>query len=288
MCDTCGCGEPGNGFLITRMNRDGSHEHLPGDGHAEGHSHAHSHSHSHEHGHGHEHEHHQHHGEMPHVHTPDAEKKIELEMDVLSKNNLLAERNRGYFEGKGLLALNWVSSPGSGKTSILERLVEALGKEMNFYLIEGDQQSLLDAERINKTGVPVVQVNTGSGCHLDAAMVQQAVRSLDPSGPGILMIENVGNLVCPALFDLGEHFRVLVASVTEGDDKPLKYPDMFRTSQVCLINKIDLLPYLDTDVKVLKGNALRVNSSLEIFDMSARTGEGMESFYEWLRGKMKK
>jgi len=217
-----------------------------------------------------------------------AEKKIELEMDVLSKNNLLAERNRGYFEGKGLLALNWVSSPGSGKTSILERLVEALGKEMNFYLIEGDQQSLLDAERINKTGVPVVQVNTGSGCHLDAAMVQQAVRSLDPSGPGILMIENVGNLVCPALFDLGEHFRVLVASVTEGDDKPLKYPDMFRTSQVCLINKIDLLPYLDTDVKVLKGNALRVNSSLEIFDMSARTGEGMESFYEWLRGKMKK
>lgn len=222
------------------------------------------------------------------MHTPDAEKKIELEMDVLSKNNLLAERNRGYFEGKGLLALNWVSSPGSGKTSILERLVEALGKEMNFYLIEGDQQSLLDAERINKTGVPVVQVNTGSGCHLDAAMVQQAVRSLDPSGPGILMIENVGNLVCPALFDLGEHFRVLVASVTEGDDKPLKYPDMFRTSQVCLINKTDLLPYLDTDVKVLKGNALRVNSSLEIFDMSARTGEGMESFYEWLRGKMKK
>jgi len=206
-----------------------------------------------------------------------------LEQDVLHKNNLLAERNRGFFEGKNIRAINLVSSPGSGKTTLLERTLTDLKGELPFYIVEGDQQTMNDAERISATGAPVVQVNTGSGCHLDASMVNRALKELDIKDDSILVIENVGNLVCPSMFDLGESTRVVVISVTEGDDKPIKYPDMFRTSDICIINKTDLLPYVDFDVEKAKEYALRVNHHLKFFAVSAKSGQGMDAWYAWLR-----
>ena len=204
--------------------------------------------------------------------------------DILGKNNLMAERNRGYFEARRIRAFNWVSSPGSGKTTLLHQTITRLREKKSFYIIIGDQQSMLDAERIDKTGVPVVQVNTGSGCHLDAGMVHEAVKKLEVGEKAFLMIENVGNLVCPALFDLGEEYRIVTMSVTEGDDKPLKYPDMFRTSDICIINKIDLLPHLESDPGRIREYALRVNPDLRFFELSARTGEGFEEWIGWLEG----
>jgi hydrogenase nickel incorporation protein HypB len=204
--------------------------------------------------------------------------------DILGKNNLMAERNRGYFEARRIRAFNWVSSPGSGKTTLLYQTITRLREKKSFYIIIGDQQSMLDAERIDKTGVPVVQVNTGSGCHLDAGMVHEAVRKLEVGENAFLMIENVGNLVCPALFDLGEEYRIVTVSVTEGDDKPLKYPDMFRTSDICIINKIDLLPHLESDPGRIREYALRVNPDLRFFELSARTGEGFGEWIKWLEG----
>jgi hydrogenase nickel incorporation protein HypB len=177
-----------------------------------------------------------------------------------------------------------VSSPGSGKTSLLEKTIADLKKDLSFYIIEGDQQTMNDAERIQATGTPVVQVNTGSGCHLDASMVNRAFKELDIPDNGMLMIENVGNLVCPSMFDLGESYRVVIISVTEGDDKPLKYPDMFRSSDICIINKTDLLPYVDFDMEKARENALRVNHHLQFFELSAKTGEGMDAWYRWLKG----
>jgi hydrogenase nickel incorporation protein HypB len=208
-----------------------------------------------------------------------------VEIDVLQQNNLLAERNRGWFAGRNILALNLVSSPGSGKTTLLERTINALKQELPVYVIEGDQQTLNDAERIAATGAEVIQVNTGKGCHLDSGMIQRACRELEPAGDSLLMIENVGNLVCPALFDLGEAAKVVIISVTEGDDKPLKYPTMFAAGQLCLINKIDLLPHVQFDLKKCRQAALRVNPNLEFFEVSATTGEGMESWYAWLRDR---
>ncbi len=199
----------------------------------------------------------------------------------MQRNNLIAARNRGYFEAREMLALNLVSSPGSGKTAILERTISLMDRE-RICVIEGDQQTALDGQRIRATGVPVVQVNTGNGCHLDAEMVNRAVRELNPPVRSVLLIENVGNLVCPALFDLGESYRVVIISVTEGDDKPLKYPNMFRTSHVCLINKTDLLPYVDCDPEQLKTAARSVNPKLLFFEVSARTGEGFERWISWL------
>jgi hydrogenase nickel incorporation protein HypB len=201
----------------------------------------------------------------------------------MHKNNLLAERNRGYFEARGIVALNLVSSPGSGKTAILERTIKETGKEMPYYVIEGDQQTMLDADRISKTGAPVLQVNTGNGCHLDALMVYTAVKKLEIQDNVVLMIENVGNLVCPALFDLGESKRVVIMSVTEGEDKPLKYPNMFQTSHLCLINKSDLLPYVDFNVATFREYALRVNPKIEFIELSAKTGEGFPEWLEWIR-----
>jgi hydrogenase nickel incorporation protein HypB len=203
----------------------------------------------------------------------------------MSQNNLLAERNRGYFEAKGILVINLVSSPGSGKTSLLERTIMDLKKELSFYVIEGDQQTMNDANRIDQTGVPVVQINTGEGCHLDADMIHKAVKKLEPADHSVLMVENVGNLVCPALFDLGESKRVVIMSVTEGDDKPVKYPYMFRTSDLCIINKTDLLPYVDFDIEKAKGYAKQINPELEIIEISVKAGEGMREWYDWLRGK---
>ncbi|HRG22543.1 MAG TPA: hydrogenase nickel incorporation protein HypB [Saprospiraceae bacterium] len=224
-------------------------------------------------GHSHDHEH------------IDANKIIDVEKDILQQNNLLAERNRGYFDAKDILCLNLVSSPGSGKTSLLEKTLTDLKGSVPFAVIEGDQQTSNDADRIHATGTKVTQINTGKGCHLDAHMVYHAVQGMKPEQDAVLFIENVGNLVCPAMFDLGEKYRVVVISVTEGDDKPLKYPDMFYTSHLCIINKIDLLPYVPFDIEKAKENARRVNPGMEILEVSSLTGEGMEQWYNWLKVK---
>lgn len=213
---------------------------------------------------------------------PPTKTVVELERDILDKNNRLAERNRGFFEGRNILALNLVSSPGSGKTALLERTLADRAAQKQFYVIEGDQQTARDAERIAASGTPVVQINTGKGCHLEAEMVNQAIRQLQPEFNSTVFIENVGNLVCPSMFDLGEARRVVVISITEGEDKPIKYPDMFRTAQLCVINKIDLLPYLQFDLEALKRYARQVNPALEFLEVSATTGQGMEGWYSWL------
>ncbi|MFM0213466.1 hydrogenase nickel incorporation protein HypB [Paraburkholderia sediminicola] len=206
-----------------------------------------------------------------------------MERDILAKNQLLAERNRGWLAGRSILALNLMSSPGAGKTTLLERTIHDLGGTLPLTVIEGDQATLNDAERIRATGARVVQINTGTGCHLDAEMASRALTQLDPPMHSVLMIENVGNLVCPALFDLGERAKVLILSVTEGEDKPIKYPHMFRACSLLLLNKIDLLPYLRFDVERCIDYARRVNPQIEILQVSAQSGEGMEAWYEWVR-----
>ena len=229
---------------------------------------------------GHHHDHNDHHSHDHH------KKVVAVEKDVLNENNLLAERNRGYFEAKNILALNLVSSPGSGKTSLLERTLTDMKGELEFAVIEGDQQTTNDADRIHATGTKVVQINTGKGCHLDAHMVMHAVQGMKPKQNGVLFIENVGNLVCPAMFDLGEKERVVIISVTEGDDKPLKYPDMFYSSTLCIINKTDLLPYVPFDIEKVKANAKKVNHKLEIIELSCTNGEGLQIWYDWLKSKV--
>lgn len=222
-----------------------------------------------------------------HDHTPTHEKRaIDVEQDILNENNLLAQRNRGYFEGKNILALNLVSSPGSGKTSLLEKTLTDLKQELIFAVIEGDQQTSNDADRIHATGTKVTQINTGKGCHLDAHMVFHAIHGMKLSSDSVLFIENVGNLVCPAMFDLGEKERVVVMSVTEGEDKPLKYPDMFHSADLCIINKIDLLPYVPFNLDKAKEYALRVNPNLEIIEVSCTDGYGLPQWYDWLRAKV--
>ena len=217
---------------------------------------------------------------------PNGRKQIDLEQDILLKNNLRAERNRGYFLAKNILALNLVSSPGSGKTSLLERTLHDLKEQGNFYVIEGDQQTSNDADRIAATQVPVVQINTGKGCHLDSDMIWNAVQQLKPSDNAVLFIENIGNLVCPAMFDLGEQKRVVIISVTEGDDKPLKYPDMFQSSQLCIINKIDLLPYVKFDVEATRKYARKINPDIRFIELSCTLGEGINNWYDWLRKEL--
>lgn len=255
MCVTCGCG-----------NTD---EHHSANG---GHSHGHGH-HGHDHNHNHDHHHHEHgvQGRM-----------VTLEKDILQENNLLAQRNRGYFDAKRILGLNLVSSPGAGKTLLLERTINDLKQDISFFVIEGDQQTSRDTDRILETGAKAVQINTGKGCHLDAHMVLHAIQDLKPAEDSILFIENVGNLVCPAMFDLGENHRIVIMSVTEGDDKPLKYPDMFHTSDICIINKSDLLPYVDFNVEKAIENAKKINPRLAFFTVSCTTGEGMSEWYQWL------
>jgi hydrogenase nickel incorporation protein HypB len=238
--------------------------------------------HDHHHHHGHDHHHHHHHEHE------DSVGKISVEMDILAKNNRLAQDNRATFAANGVFALNLVSSPGSGKTTILERTLRELAGVCRAAVIEGDQQTDNDAVRIAATGVPVRQINTGAGCHLDAHMVCHAAAEFDLAALDILFIENVGNLVCPAAFDLGEQHKVVVLSVTEGEDKPLKYPQMFHAADVMLLNKVDLLPYLDFDVAKCRQMALRVNPAMTIFEVSSRTGEGMVAWYEWLKVKGKR
>jgi hydrogenase nickel incorporation protein HypB len=294
MCETCGCGKPGE-FKIHDPNNTHDNEHLPDHAHDHEHSHDHVHDHDHEHPHDHEHDpwhSHEHNHNHDHDHIQDHEhrikKVIDLNMDILSENNRLAQLNRRFFEGRRVLCLNLVSSPGSGKTSILEKTIEALKPTQKMFVIEGDQQTLLDAKRIEKAGAPSIQINTGSGCHLDARMIESALKKLDVDSNSVLFIENVGNLVCPAMFDLGEHKRVVVISVTEGDDKPLKYPYMFQSSHLCLINKSDLLPYVDFNTDETIKHARSLNPGLEFIIMSAKTGEGMNLWYEWLKRQTEK
>jgi hydrogenase nickel incorporation protein HypB len=208
---------------------------------------------------------------------------IHLGEAVFAKNDRLAAVNRAWFAEHDITALNLVSSPGAGKTTLLERTIRDLGGEIVIEVIEGDQETLHDAERIQATGAKTVQINTGTGCHLEADMLKHGLDMLRPASGSLLMIENVGNMVCPSMFDLGEHAKVAILSITEGEDKPIKYPHMIRAASVMLLNKIDLLPHLDFDVGRCVDFARAVNPDLQIFQTSATTGEGLESWYGWLR-----
>ncbi len=292
MCVTCGCGEGETSISLVGDGHAHAHEHPHVHSHADGttHSHAAEHAHSHDHLHPHDHPHdhgHEHaHAQALHVPGRDAQ-TIALEAAVLGKNQALAERNRGWLAGRGVLALNLMSSPGAGKTTLLERCIRDLHGQVGISVVEGDQATANDAERIRATGAAAVQVNTGTGCHLEADMLARALDLLQPAAGSLLVIENVGNLVCPALFDLGEKARVVIFSVTEGEDKPLKYPHMFSSADVLLLSKIDLLPHLRVNLALMLENALTVNPRLKIFPVSAYTGEGLDAWYGWLRGELK-
>ncbi|WP_022948157.1 hydrogenase nickel incorporation protein HypB [Methylohalobius crimeensis] len=220
-----------------------------------------------------------------HHHHPqdDTSRLLQVEKDLLAKNDRYAEANRQWLAERGILALNLVASPGAGKTSLLVRTLRDLAAEAPFAVIEGDQQTSLDADRIQAAGAAAVQINTGKGCHLDAHQVGHALRDLDPAPGAAVMIENVGNLVCPAGFDLGEDGKVVVLSVTEGEDKPLKYPNMFHAARLMLLSKVDLLPHVDFDVQRCIAYARRINPDIEVVQVSAKTGEGLEDWYRWLR-----
>lgn len=209
-------------------------------------------------------------------------RSIQLEKDILDKNKQYANSNREWLKNRNILALNILSSPGSGKTTLLTHTIEALKSKFSISVIEGDQQTSNDADKIKQTGAKAVQINTGRGCHLDAHMIGHALEELNPDNNSVIFIENVGNLVCPALFDLGEASKVVVLSVTEGEDKPLKYPDMFHAANLLLLNKIDLLPYVEFDVDLCLDYARRINPEVEILKVSAKSGEGMSAWYEWL------
>ncbi|WP_287980945.1 hydrogenase nickel incorporation protein HypB [Acidiphilium sp.] len=262
MCGICGCGDTGE--------------------------HHHEHEHEHDHGHGHGHDHGHDHGHAPeHAHAHAAglapARMVRVEQDIMAANQRHADANRTYFAERGIFVVNLVSSPGSGKTSLLVRTVAALKAEMPVAVIEGDQQTEFDAERIRAAGAPAWQINTGKACHLDAHMVGHALEHLPALEGGILFIENVGNLVCPAGFDLGEAHKVVILSVTEGEDKPLKYPHMFHAADLMLVNKIDLLPHVACDMELILAGALRVNPAIGSVAVSAATGEGFGAWLDWLR-----
>jgi len=301
MCITCGCGQDVtsvDGVSVPGSAMGDEHEHLHGAGtlyrhrpaHAGGHPHLfedsgalHQHAdgtwHSHVHG-----------GARTlgavHDHAMPGERVVSIEQDILAQNNAYASENRQAFADRGIFALNLVSSPGSGKTSLLVRTIHALRGRIPVGVIEGDQQTSLDADRIRATGAAAVQLNTGKGCHLDAHMVGHALAKLDPAEGSLLMIENVGNLVCPAAFDLGEAHKVVILSVTEGEDKPLKYPDMFRAAGLMLVNKIDLKPHVQFDVANAIAYARRMRPALEVIELSATTGEGFVAWLAWLERGM--
>lgn len=228
---------------------------------------------------------HHHYGLGPaRAHVPGLEqaRMVQIEQDILGKNDRYAQANRARFVEQKILALNLVSSPGSGKTSLLTRTLTDLQGAYPFAVIEGDQETSQDAERIRATGVSALQINTGKGCHLDGHMIGHALETLKPEPGSVLFIENVGNLVCPAAFDLGEAHKVAILSITEGEDKPIKYPDMFAAADVMLLNKIDLLPHLDFDVERCIEFARRINPAIQIIQLSAKTGEGMDQWYQWI------
>jgi hydrogenase nickel incorporation protein HypB len=296
MCTTCGCGK--GEIKIEGEAREHGHEHLHPHSHEGEHAHEHRHAdgtvHSHAHRHDGEHVH-PHDGEHAHehvhyglgpagAHAPGLtqERMVRIEQDILGKNNEYAAQNRRYFADRGVFVLNLMSSPGSGKTTLLCRTVEGLKGRLKVAVIEGDQQTSRDADRIRATGARAVQINTGKGCHLDAHMVGHAAQRLDPADDSVLMIENVGNLVCPSSFDLGEAHKVVILAVTEGEDKPLKYPDMFAASDIMLLHKTDLLPYVSFNVPLCIEYARRVNSNIRVILTSAVSGEGMEEWLSWI------
>ncbi len=302
MCLTCGCGTDEAHI----EGADHAHAHTHPDGTVHSHAHAHPHDHVHRegdagwhthadgtaHAHGDAHEVAHAHGDG-HLHYGTGAagasapgmtqaRMVQVERDILAKNDGLAQRNRAWLAERGIFALNLVSSPGAGKTTLLVRTIEMMAQRLPVAVIEGDQQTSFDADRIRATGAPALQINTGKGCHLDAAMVETALGRLAPADDSVLMIENVGNLVCPAGFDLGEAHKVVVLSVTEGEDKPLKYPDMFHAAALMLLNKVDLLPHLRFDVERCIAYARRVNPAIEIIQLSATTGQGMDRWLQWI------
>lgn len=276
MCGTCGCFDPNAAVSMidpetgeaSLLRSDHDHHHHDHTHHHHHHAHnAHGHSHHHDHDHSHEH----------------SGRIISVEQAILAENDRLAQRNRGWFEGRGVLALNLVSSPGAGKTTLLEKTIEALSPTVELTVIEGDQMTTNDADRIRAAGASALQINTGAGCHLEADMIAAATKKLNPAPGSIVMIENVGNLVCPAMFDLGEHMKIAIVSTTEGDDKPVKYPYMFSASEVVIVNKIDLAPYVDFDEERISANIRKVNPQARIFMLSARTGEGIAEWIDFLK-----
>lgn len=300
MCTVCGC-DDGNVKIDGSTHADGKkdhhkHEHLHDHGHD--HTHHHHHNHNHDHGDGHNSHHHHDHASNGHHHhygtgiagvsVPGMSQSrlIQVEQDILAKNNAYAAANRKYFAARSILALNLLSSPGSGKTTLLVETIKKLNKDRAtsapIAVIEGDQQTSADAERIRQTGVPALQINTGKGCHLDGHMIGHALDNLAPPNGTILFIENVGNLVCPAAFDLGENYKVVILSVTEGEDKPLKYPDMFAAADLVLLNKTDLLPHLDFNVDTAVENMRKVNPGIKVLKTSARHGDGLDQWIAWL------
>ncbi len=320
MCTVCGCGAgetkiEGGAHEHTHVHEDGTvhshthdhghdHQHEHGDSplgvhshshrHSDGREHSHAHGHDGEHAHSHGDEHHHQHGiagdldygtgpARAHVPGMSQSRMVQIEQDILSKNNAYAAANRAVFDERGIFALNLVSSPGSGKTTLLVKTIELLKDKLAITVVEGDQQTSNDAERIRATGVAALQINTGKGCHLDGHMVGHALQRLQPADESLFLIENVGNLVCPAAFDLGEHHKVAILSVTEGEDKPLKYPDMFAAADVMLLNKCDLLPYLEFDADLAEANARRVNPDLTIFRVSATSGDGLSAWVDWIQ-----
>ncbi|MBU0621348.1 MAG: hydrogenase nickel incorporation protein HypB [Gammaproteobacteria bacterium] len=328
MCNVCGCGAGEttiDGKAVEHGH--GGHFHVHADGTAHDHDHSHDHDHNHEHaqakhmhyhlhedGSSHEHVHdhlhgHDHHHDHAHDHSHShadgsvhyglgpagahapglsQSRMVKIEQDILSKNDSYANDNRAQLAEHGIFALNLVSSPGSGKTTLLVKTIEALNGQLKLAVIEGDQQTDNDAARIRATGAPALQINTGKGCHLDAYMVGKAMTQLQLADDSLLLIENVGNLVCPASFDLGEAHKVAILSVTEGEDKPLKYPDMFRAADLMLLNKCDLLPYLTFDADLAVANARRVNPDIKVIRTSATSGEGMNEWLDWIRAGCKK
>jgi hydrogenase nickel incorporation protein HypB len=310
MCGICGCDAPAGA----------AHDHQHDHGHDHrGHNHHHHHDHGHDHDHDHDHEHvlpdgtvirHSHghdHGHSHGHHHPspakasasadvldysrqgvpvsDGSRLVAVQRDILEKNDGYAGFNRTVFEARAILALNLISSPGAGKTTLLVETLKRLAGQVPAAVIEGDQATDLDGARIRATGTPAIQVNTGKACHLDARMVGDAAARLNPARGSVLFIENVGNLVCPAGFDIGERCKIVLASVTEGEDKPLKYPDIFAVSDLVLITKTDLAAVLEFDVAALIANARRVNPRIEVIEVSARSGEGMEAWLAWLAAR---
>ncbi len=267
MCTSCGCSNEGH-VILTNLQSGATihmHEHMLDDQESAGAHHVHDHP-------------------QPHRHGT----TVTLEQAVLAKNDRLAEQNRKWLASRNILALNLVSAPGAGKTTLLERTIRDCSNDLPFAVIEGDQQTLNDARRIQATGCPVVQINTGLACHLDAAMVAKGLLELDTPLHSVVMIENVGNLVCPALFDLGELAKVAIVSVTEGDDKPIKYPYMFRASRLMILNKIDLLPHVQFNEERCLQHARQVNPRLEVLRVSATRGDGLEEWYAWLRNQFER
>jgi hydrogenase nickel incorporation protein HypB len=288
MCSTCGCGQG------EKRVEDLHHHHAYADGnhghgdthdhvhdHAQQHEHVHTHadgtthSHPHEHDHGHDHTH-------SHEPAPGEPRLLSVERDILARNDAIAAENRHDLQAAKTLALNLVSSPGSGKTALLVETLKRIGDTYPVAVIEGDQETTADADRIRATGAPAIQINTGKGCHLDADLVRTGMSRLGTPANGVLFIENVGNLVCPAGFDLGEAHKVVIVSVTEGEDKPLKYSGMFAASALMVVTKTDLLPHLDFDVDRLIANARRINPTIGVLKLSAKTGEGMDRWLHWL------